>query len=49
MGWMFTIKSFIAVILMSTVSEFFADTITLDLPHPAYGRSSVRFWPVWGF
>ncbi|EAQ11535.1 MULTISPECIES: YitT family protein [Maritimibacter] len=37
MGWMFTIKSFIAVILMSTVSEFFADTITLDLPHPAYG------------
>ena len=37
MGWMFTIKSFVAVILMSTVSEFFADTITLDLPHPAYG------------
>lgn len=37
MGWKFTIKSFVAVVMMSTASEFFADTITLDLPHPVYG------------
>jgi uncharacterized membrane-anchored protein YitT (DUF2179 family) len=37
MGWMFTIKSFVAVIMMSTCAEFFADTITLDLPHPVFG------------
>ncbi|MAM60476.1 YitT family protein [Maritimibacter sp. UBA3975] len=37
MGWMFTIKSFIAVMMMSSCTELFADRITLDLPHPVYG------------
>jgi uncharacterized membrane-anchored protein YitT (DUF2179 family) len=37
MGWMFTIKSFIAVMMMSSCTEFFAATLTIDMPHPVYG------------
>lgn len=37
MGWMFTIKSFIAVMMMSSCTEFFGATLTIDMPHPVYG------------
>jgi uncharacterized membrane-anchored protein YitT (DUF2179 family) len=37
MGWMFTIKSFIAVMMMSSCTEFFSATLTIDMPHPVYG------------
>ncbi|MBV7379404.1 YitT family protein [Maritimibacter dapengensis] len=35
MGWTFTIKSFLAVAMMSTMTEYLGAALTIDLPHPA--------------
>lgn len=35
MGWTFTIKSFVAVLLMSAIAEYLGTTLTLEVPHPA--------------
>lgn len=35
LGWTFTLKTFAAVALMSTISELFPYVLTLDMVHPA--------------
>jgi uncharacterized membrane-anchored protein YitT (DUF2179 family) len=35
LGWTFTLKTFAAVALMSTISELFPYVLTLDMMHPA--------------
>ena len=35
MGWTFTIKSFLAVAMMSSMTEYLGAALTIDLPHPA--------------
>lgn len=37
LGWTFTLKTFAAVALMSTISELFPYVLTLDTVHPALG------------
>ncbi|MBM2320768.1 MULTISPECIES: YitT family protein [Marivita] len=37
LGWTFTLKTFAAVALMSTISELFPHVLTLDMVHPALG------------
>ncbi|MCI5112921.1 MAG: YitT family protein [Marivita sp.] len=37
LGWAFTLKTFAAVALMSTISELFPYVLTLDMVHPALG------------
>ena len=37
LGWTFTLKTFAAVALMSTISEVFPHVLTLDMVHPALG------------
>ncbi len=37
LGWTFTLKTFAAVALMSTISELFPHFLTLDMVHPALG------------
>lgn len=37
LGWTFTLKTFAAVALMSTISELFPHFLTLEMVHPALG------------
>ncbi|MCR9158570.1 MAG: YitT family protein [Rhodobacteraceae bacterium] len=37
LGWTFTLKTFVAVALMSTISELFPYVLTVDMVHPALG------------
>ena len=37
LGWTFTLKTFVAVALMSTISELFPYVLTVEMVHPALG------------
>lgn len=37
LGWTFNLKTFVAVALMSTISELFPYVLTVDMVHPALG------------